>query len=191
MSVEEFVSYYWLMAELTEFAKRLGLPAHGPKPELSRRIEQRLRGAPSRPEPARPKAKGPRDSDAPLTRDTPVRNYRSDARTRAFFGEQIGPEFHFTYHLNQFRMAREGITYGDLVDEWLAEKERRKQAGYKAPIAKHGEYNRFVRDFFADEANKGKALREAVAAWNAVKSRRDRRYKPRTSRARKTSGSGS
>jgi hypothetical protein len=179
MKVEDFTAYYWLMAELVAFAKRLGLPLHGHKPELNARIERRLRGSHDRPASAPKRAIGPRDSDQPLRRETPVVNYKSDDKTRAFFKVQIGPDFHFTYYLNQFRLTRQNLTYGELVDEWLAERERRQAPSYKPAIAEHGEYNRYIRDFFADEQNKGKSMREAAASWNLAKHGRgvDRRYK--------------
>ena len=40
-----------------------------------------------------------------LTRTAPVVRYKSDALTRAFFKSQPGPEFHFTYRLNEFRRS--------------------------------------------------------------------------------------
>jgi hypothetical protein len=180
MSVADFADYYWLKADLVEFAKRLGLPTHGYKPELSARIGRRLRGLDDRGDSKQQPAKGPRDSERTLRRDTRVVNYRSDAKTRAFFESQIGPGFHFTYHVNQFRLSHDGLTYGDLVDEWIAERDRRRGEGYEAPIAEHGKYNRYIRDFFADPDNEGKSLLDAVASWNSIKeSRGDLRYKPR------------
>jgi hypothetical protein len=170
MSVIAFQRHYWWLAELTRFARRLGLAARGPKPALATRIERHLRGLPPVPEPEpRPRRGRGRDSDQPLRRDTPVVSYASDARTRAFFRAELGPSFHFTYHLNRFRERHRGLTYGDLVDEWLAERERRRRPGYRAPLARHGKYNRFVRAFFADAANRGKSLADAAAAWNSVK----------------------
>jgi len=104
LSVEDFTDYYWFKDQLIELARELGLPTHGYKPELSARIERRLRGLPSV-EDAKPRrSRSVRDSDRPLTRDTPVVNYKSDAKTRAFFKSEIGPEFHFTYHVNQYRL---------------------------------------------------------------------------------------
>lgn len=180
MAVTDFTDYYWLKADLIEFAKLLGLRTEGYKPELSARIERRLRGKPERRQAKRRRSGGLRDSDNPLTRRTAVVNYYSDSETREFFKSEIGPEFHFTYHVNQFRLANEGLTYGDLADEWIAERERRRSRGYKAPIAEHGKYNRFIRDYFADDANKGKSLREAAIAWNAIKNRHgEPRYRPR------------
>lgn len=181
MSLSDFRDYYWMKDDLVAFARRLGVPAHGYKPELVGRIERRLRGLPDAKESkgtkaAKASAVG-RDSDKPLTRSTPVVNYRSDDTTRAFFVKMIGPHFHFTYHLNQYRLHNPGLRYGDLVDEWIAEDERRKTPGYKAPIASHGEYNRHIRDFFADSANNGSTLRDAVASWKKAKrARGDRSY---------------
>jgi SAP domain-containing new25/Domain of unknown function (DUF6434) len=177
ISVADFKAYYWSMADLTDFAKRLGLSSHGNKPDLSARIERRLRRLPDE-QSLQQRPTGPRDSDKTLRPETRVVNYKSDDGTRAFFERNIGPHFHFTYHLNQYRLANRNLTYGDLIREWVAEYERRQDPKYRAPIASHGEYNRYIRDYFSDERNKGKTLRDAVASWNAAKrGRGDRRYR--------------
>ena len=178
ISVADFKAYYWSMADLTDFAKLLGLSSHGNKPDLSARIERRLRGLPDEQSLQQSGSTGPRDSDNTLRPETPVVNYKSDDRTRAFFKRYIGPHFQFTYHLNQYRLANANLTYADLIREWVAEYERRQNPKYRAPIASHGEYNRYVRDYFSDQRNKGKSLPDAVASWNAAKRRRgDRRYR--------------
>lgn len=168
MSIEDFRRYYWLKAELQAFARQLGVSNGGYKPELALRIEHRLLGKPvvADPEPASTKQ---RDSDIPLTRETPVVNFKSDAKTRAFFKSQVGPEFHFTYLMNQYRLAHKDLTYGDLIDAWIAERDKRRNPDYAPPIASHGKYNRFIRAFFADPENRGKSMKEAAAAWNIVK----------------------
>ena len=176
MSVDDFRAYYWMKSDLIAFARRLGLPSHGYKPDLAKRIERRLLGL----EPAEPPSRqsnSERDSDRPLRRNTPVVNYNNDARTRAFFTSQIGPHFHFTYHVNQYRLTHRGLAYGDLVDEWIAEFNRRRRASYEAPLASHGEYNQYVRDYFADPENAGNAFADAAASWmKAKRARGDRRY---------------
>jgi hypothetical protein len=177
MSLSDFRDCYWMKDDLIAFARRLGVPTHGYKPELVARIERRLRGQPDPQEPPKRRKAG-RDSDKPITRRTRVVNYKSDDRTRAFFEKEIGPHFHFTYHVNQYRLRNPGLTYGDLVDEWIAEETRRKTPGYKAPIASHGEYNRHIRDFFADPANRGRTLHDAIASWKKAKrARGDRSYR--------------
>jgi hypothetical protein len=177
MTVTEYRAYYWMKADLVRFARQLGLPTHGYKPELSARIEQRLQGISESTQPQRKQSKGPRDSERPLRRDTPVINYKSDDKTRAFFKSVIGPDFHFTYLMNQYRLAHDNLTYGDLVDVWVAERDRRRNPDYKPALAEHGKYNRFIRDFFNDERNKGKSLGDAAKSWNAIKNKRgDPRY---------------
>jgi hypothetical protein len=169
-----------MKADLVRFARQLGLPTRGHKPELVAQIERRLQGLPALTESGPEPSKSNRDSDRPLRRDTPVVRYLSDAKTRAFFESQIGPGFHFTYRLNQYRLTHRTLTYGDLVDEWIAERDRRRNSSYQAEIAQHGKYNRFIRDYFADERNRGKSLRDAAAAWNEIKTRKgDPRYLPR------------
>jgi hypothetical protein len=176
MPIDDFRAYYWMKSELIAFARRLGLSTRGYKPELSKRIERRLRGL----EPAERLVRPPnnqRDSARPLRRSTPVVHYKNDARTRAFVTSQIGPHFHFTYHVNQYRLTHRDLTYGDLVDEWIAEFNRRRRPTYKAPLAAHGEYNRYIRDYFADPENAGRTLRDAAASWMKAKpGRGDRRY---------------
>ena len=174
MRLADWRAGYWRMSELVAFARALGLASGGNKPELCARIERRLRRLPDAPRARRREASAARDSEGRLTRATPVVRYKSDARTRRFFEREIGPGFHFTYHLNQFRLRSSGpLTYGDLVDEWLAERSRRASGSYRAPLAEHGRWNRFVRDFFTDQANRGRSLRDASRAWNAVRDRRD------------------
>ena len=112
MDVAEFRAYYWMKADLVRFARQLGLPTHGYKPELCARIERRLQGLPALTESAVKTPNVQRDSDRPIRRDTPVVRYRSDAKTRAFFESQIGPGFHFTYRLNQYRLAHRTLRYG-------------------------------------------------------------------------------
>jgi hypothetical protein len=181
MRAEDFEAYYWMKEDLVTFARQLGLSTHGYKPELSERILRSLTGPSGRAaifeEKKKLPAGAPRDSEVPLGRGSPVINYKSDKRTREFFKSQIGADFHFTYHVNQYRLANDGLTYGDLIDEWIAERDRRNNESYKPKIADHGEYNQFVRDYFADAANRGKTMRDAAAAWNVVKPTRNRRYR--------------
>jgi hypothetical protein len=113
-------------------------------------------------------------------------NFKSDQRTREFFESVIGPHFHFTAHLNQFMRGRHNLTYDDLVQEWLAERERRKDRSYKPAIMKSCEYNQYIRDFFEDPPNRGKSLKDAITSWNKTKRQPGRRRyssRPKKSRA--------
>jgi hypothetical protein len=178
MPVDALTDYYWLKDELARFCVEHDIPSSGRKLELRDRIEHFLRTGEA-PRRKRSAESGERDSNGKLTRDTPVRNYKSDTATRAFFEAEIGPHFHFTAHLNAFRKQRKALTYGDLIREWEAEYERRKDADYKPPIMKSTEYNQFVRDYHADPANDGATLKDVSNAWNAVKRQRgQRKYRP-------------
>jgi hypothetical protein len=173
---QDLHTYYWLKAELVQFCHHLGIPGSGRKLEILKRIEVFLRTGKTIPhEPlvfgARQTSPGhPLGSEGEaLTLASHVVNFRSDQRTREFFESVIGPHFHFTAHLNQFMLGRDDLTYGDLVQEWLAERQRRKDKSYKPVIMKSGEYNQYIRDFFADPTNEGKSLKHAIAGWNKAK----------------------
>jgi len=93
-------------------------------------------------------------------------------RKRAHSLCRIGAHFHFTAHLQRFRKARaeQPLTYGDLAREWVAEWERRKDKNHSPVIMHTWEYNTFVRDYMGDkERNAGKTMKDAAAAWNAVR----------------------
>lgn len=166
--------YYWYLDELVAFCRAVGLPASGQKHEVLARVRLHLDGGspvdmsavPTRRRAAPPGARR-------FAADTPVDDsFRCDEQTRAFFKQLIGPHFHFTAHLQRFRCEHRGapLTYGDLAREWIAEYERRKDKDYRPPIMPAWEYNKFVRDFLADQSrNAGKGIREAAAAWNAMR----------------------
>ncbi len=177
-SVEEFHNHYRYLNELTAFCRSQGLPASGQKQELVARIEEFLKTG--RRDPAPTKARARKKSAAaarsgPITLDTVVGDdFKCDAETRDFFKSVIGDHFHFTAHLQQFRRERQRkgvrLTYGDLVQEWLAERERRKDPNYKSKIGRYWQYNQFVRDFMADkQRNAGKGMSEAARAWNIIR----------------------
>ena len=163
--------YYWYMAELVAYCRAAGLPTAGQKHEVIERVRAHLAGRPTPAGggPAAVKARGPRR----LALDEPVgADYKCDAETRAFFESVIGPHFHFTAHLQRFRRNHVGppLTYGDLAREWVAEYERRKDRHYKSTLMPTWEYNNFVRAYLADKPrNAGKTIKDAAAAWNAVR----------------------
>jgi hypothetical protein len=177
---DDLRKYYWLKAELAQFCQQLGIPGSGRKLDILNRIEVLLRtGKTIKPErivlgansaDGLPRGFGRRLSNAGvLTLKTSVVNFKSDQRTREFFESVIGQHFHFTAHLNQFMRGRSDLTYGDLVKEWLAERELRKDKSYKPPIMKSCEYNQYIRDYFADPMNRGKSLKDAIGSWNRAK----------------------
>ena len=181
ISVSDFKSFYWLKEELVAFARQHELGVGGKKLEIAARIERFLKTG-KRPAVRRRTRRRGRDSAAGITRATTVDGWVCDAQTRAFFEAQCGPSFHFTVALNRMgkTASGKGLSYGALVDAWKAEKGRRKDPKYKPKLGKAGEYNRYVRDFFADPGNAGKAFKDAVAGWNRIKKVRGPRvYDPK------------
>lgn len=173
MSADSFREFYWLKAELVAFAVDNGISASGKKRDVAARISAFLRTGSVRSVRKTPRrATGSRDSDTALTRDTPVGGWVCDDRTRAFFEREIGANFHFTVGMNRLARSGKPLTYGELIDAWLAEKRRRRDPSYKPRLGRSGEYNLYVRAFFADPANRGKTLRHAAAGWNRVKKQR-------------------
>jgi len=176
-SLEDFRDYYWYLNELVAFCRQHGLATSGQKLDLVARIEGYLRGerdAETHSERTRKRSAAAIRS-GPITLDTAVTDdYKCDAETRVFFKSMIGKHFHFTAHLQQFRREQQRmgvrLTYGDLVREWVAEYERRKDPNYRSSIARSWEYNQFVRDFMGDKPrNTGKEISEAAQAWNVIR----------------------
>jgi SAP domain-containing protein/uncharacterized protein DUF6434 len=179
ININDLRNFYWWKEELVRFCISQGIPATGRKLDILKRIETFLRtGKVLRHKQPVLGAAGKRP-DQPITLASPVVNFKSDQRTREFFQKVIGPEFHFTAYLNTFMRGRNDLTYGDLVKEWQAERERRKDKSYRPPIMKSCEYNQFIRDYFADAANRGKTMRDAVGLWKRVRGKHGpRKYAP-------------
>ncbi|HEX4044430.1 MAG TPA: DUF6434 domain-containing protein [Gammaproteobacteria bacterium] len=169
ISLDTFKNHYWLKVELIAFCKDNDLSATGSKQEIIHRIEifittgRKIKPAPN-------SSPGTRDSLQPITFDTPVVNYKNDAATRQFFVERIGQHFRFDAFLRQFSNKSnitKGLTYGDLVNGWLAEESKRNTPLYKSNISEQFEYNQFTRDFFANEKEKSRS--DAINAWKLIK----------------------
>jgi hypothetical protein len=177
MTETEFDNGYWYVAELKEFARRIGMAGAGRlrKDELEKAIRQFIRTG-QVPSPARRGAPrtAPRDVDLGLRPDLPVVRYTSDRETNEFIereARKIDPGFTrksgTRYLLNRWREEQVAlgrpITYADLVRQALTLNEAKQ-----GPLRlEHGRYINFISDFLA--AN-GKASRQqAVEAWQELK----------------------
>ena len=173
LAPEEFKANYWLKSDLRDFCTLHAIAAEGSKEELTIRIETFLRTGKKIASIPKQKVKG-WDCEKKLTRSTLVVNYKSDPATRAFFETEIGNHFHFTAHLHEFRRTKlakgEPLTYGDLIDEWKEEYERRRDPNYVPLIPKSCEFNQFMRDFFASEKGVNRTRKKAFAAWRKARS---------------------
>ncbi len=124
MTETEFRRWYWMKAELADFARTLEIPTSGSKPELADRIAAALGGRPL-PKPAKRSSKSAPPLPEPLTDATVIpENQKSTQQVRGFFVERIGPSFHFDHHMRTFLAESPGKTLGDAVDHWYASRDQ-------------------------------------------------------------------
>lgn len=167
ISVDDFKNYYWLKEELQLFCKENNISAYGSKLEIIERIELFLRTGEIK-KPVKKKTIK-RNKNETLTLDTVIsENHRCTQNVRFFF-KTIIPNFHFSTYIQNYFKQNIGKTYKDVVIAWNEEELNKKDKSYKREIGKQFEYNQFIRDFFADDKNKGKDKSDAINAWNEIK----------------------
>lgn len=169
MSVEEFRNYYFLKEELVRFCREKGLPTGGSKAELTERVARFLGGLPIVEDVGKdPRASRCRaDSGEVLNEESVIEEgFVCSERHRAFFREKIGAGFRFVVPFQRWLKANAGRTYGEAIAAYKEIMLARAEGGSLAPseIGAQFEYNRYVRDFFAD--NRGRyGLQEAIVCW--------------------------
>ncbi|MGH1492130.1 MAG: DUF6434 domain-containing protein [Acidimicrobiales bacterium] len=162
LSEEEFVRWYWSMAELQPFARDLGVRAAGPKAELTDRIAAKLGSRLPRPV-AKRVASGDQIAE-PLTPTTRIpAGQRSSEALRSFFTAEIGPSFTFNGHMRSF-LLEGGATLGEAIDHW------HQTVGTPLPKQSESlEFNRFMKTWHANNPDGSAAeCRQAWAAHRAL-----------------------
>lgn len=167
----EFTRYYWYRDELISICKEHGLKSSGGKLELNKVIEAYFSGVKIPPE----KKTGTRKQSV-ITELTPETGliacgFTFGNRFREFFAQATG-EDHFKFNVDMVATAKavkengdESFTLGDLLDIYYG---RRTYAVYDKSAL---QWNKFVKDFFADEMTKGfdDRLKVAAALWKTVR----------------------
>jgi len=172
MTEHEFRRWYYTMAEVQPFARRLGVSAAGPKADLVERLGARLAGrvhssSPRRAAaPAATRRAASAQLEGPLTLETliPV-GQRSTQALREFFTEYVGPGFRFNGHMRAFLLAGEA-TLGDAITHW------HQTVGTELPPQSASlEFNRFTKAWHAAQPTRPPAeCRRAWAAHRALPS---------------------
>lgn len=161
-----------MKSNLIAFCKQHGLQPQGSKFDLIERIKtylstgHRMAYKPI----SKPVEK---DSAKAITKNTLVKNYYNDSETRKFFIELIGKKFKFNAYLRQFTdpvNILPNMTYGDLIERWVAFENSRKNLHGNHAISPQFEYNQFIKDYF--EHNKGATLGTAISAWKTLISKK-------------------
>ncbi len=159
MPESEFLAWYWLKTELTQFCRNNGLRSAGSKEELTARVAAFLGGR---------EAPSPHLGDASRSQDTAPEcltlqtvvapGFRLSRKLRAFFEEHEGTGFHFNQALRAFFREPAGQTLADALNLY-----RNSQTEPAQPITAQFEYNRHMREFF--DTNPQASMKEARLAW--------------------------
>ncbi|MFE2126619.1 DUF6434 domain-containing protein [Streptomyces amritsarensis] len=160
----ELRRWYWTLAELTELARRMGLPARGGKAAVTARLAAALDGLPepAAAVPAAPRRAG-RQLAAPVDGTTVIpHGQRCSQVLREYFVREIGPGFHFDAFMREYVAAHAGHTLAEAVEHWYA---TRARAAEPQQVGAQFEFNRFLRDWHA--RHPGGARTDALAAWQA------------------------
>lgn len=169
---EEFSKYYWYRDELIKICKAHGLKAPSGKIELNKIIEAYFSGEKILPD---KKVSGRKNKPVAriLTLETGLIEcgFTFGNRFREFFSKQTGEE-HFKFNVDMVATVKEvkakgdeTFTLGDLLDVYYG---RKTYAQYDKSAL---QWNRFVKDFCADEATRiyDERLKTAAALWKIVR----------------------
>ena len=173
---EEFSKYYWYREELIKICKAHGLKCDGSKIELNKVIEAYFSGEKILPEKKPRGAKSGRTKKAVVTELTPETGliecgFTFGNRFREFFSEQTG-EDRFKFNVDMVATAKkvketgdESFTLGNLLDIYYG---RKTYATYDKSAL---QWNKFVKDFCADDATKiyPERLKAAATLWKIVR----------------------
>lgn len=159
MHPDEFRRWYYLKAELTGFARQLGLATSGSKCVVTARIDSALAGDDAPRDDIRREGRGGPQLRRPVSRASVIpAGQRCSQVLREFFREEVGATFRFDASMREFVANGTGRTLGEAVDHWWT---TRGRGG--APIGPQFELNRFTRQWW--RANLGGTRDELRAAW--------------------------
>ena len=168
---EEFSRYYWYRDELIKICKAHGIKADGSKIELNKVVEAYFRGEKILPEKKSPKKRKATVTELTLDSGLIACGFTFGNRFREFFKQQTGEE-NFKFNVDMVASAKavketgdENFTLGDLLDIYYGKK---TYATYDKSAL---QWNRFVKDFCADEATKvcPERLKAAALLWKIVR----------------------
>lgn len=172
ISIKDFKEFYWLKEELVKFCKETGIIASGSKIEISKRIESYLKTGDIQQTNVKPKPKSTSKFDwnnQQLSLASEITdNYKNTENVRKFFQQQIGKQFKFNVKFMNWMKSNVGKTMSDAILEWERIKAESKHTSKPKEIAPQFEYNRYLRDFMADNPNSNRAL--GIKLWNKKKS---------------------
>jgi hypothetical protein len=154
---KEFKRWYWLKQELIDFCKLTQLSYVGAKFDIIERIAIALDKGVDRAKKLSKTAKPTSKfiwSKSLLNVDTVITDsYTNGQNTRKFFKQHCGDKFHFSIPFMDFMKNNCGKTLQDAINEWRRLNEQSKSKDFKSVIPTGNQYNKYIRDFFADNPN--------------------------------------
>lgn len=173
LSAESFRDFYWLKEELVSFCREISINSSGSKQAIADRISKFLETGEMVNKLKREKPERSSCFDwnqETLTIDTIITdNYRNTENVRAFFRQAIGKQFKFNTQFMNWMKANQGKTLGEAITEWQRIAELKKRNAHRTEIAPQFEYNRYTRDFHAQ--NPGLSAEAARHCWKTKRSR--------------------
>ncbi len=149
-TADNFKKWYWLKAELIDYAKRAGIPANGSKFEIRDRILFALEN-PGKPIPKTPSKKKTSKfnwAKETLTLGTEITDSVSfGPNFRNFMKSQIGDRFNCHGDFMDWVKANPGKTLEDAMIAWEGMDELKRQ-GVRRIIQPHNMLSQYYRDFF-------------------------------------------
>ena len=168
---DEFCKYYWYREELTKICKELGLKANGSKIELNNVIKAYFFGDMILPEKRKSNRSKTTIKELTLSTGLIECGFTFGNRFREFFAEQTGVR-PFKFNVDMVASAKavkengdESFTLGDLLDIYYG---KRTYVKYDKSAL---QWNKFVKDFCADDATKiyDERLKAAASLWKIVR----------------------
>ena len=167
----EFSKYYWYRDELIKICKNHGLKSPSGKIELNKVIEAYFAGEKILPEKKSGRKKKPVVTELTLDTGLIECGFTFGNKFREFFSKQTG-EDHFKFNVDMVATVKavkesdnESFTLGDLLDVYY---EKKIYAQYDKSAL---QWNKFVKDFCADDATKVfvERLKAAAILWRIVR----------------------
>jgi hypothetical protein len=169
---EELKRWYWLKQELVDYCKRTPINYVGAKFDILDRIANILDKRITNPENRSRPTKATSYfvwSKSLLTLQTVITDsYTNGSNTREFFKKHCGQKFHFSITFMDFMKKNCGKTLQDAVNEWNRLNEQHKGKQFKSEIPSGNQYNKYIRDFFAD--NPKMTIEQARYFWKLKRS---------------------
>ncbi|NAS12127.1 DUF6434 domain-containing protein [Poritiphilus flavus] len=166
----EFNNWYWKKSDLVDICIQAGLPYGGSKFELRDRILFAL----DNPGKEAPLTKKKRPTSTfnwareELHLDTIITDSVSfGPNFRNFMKSQIGPQFSCHSDFMNWVKQHPGKSLADAVFQWHELEARKEDPDFRRDIARHNNYNQYMRDFLDHYPEK--AFKDAVACWKMKK----------------------